>query len=118
MRCLPKWGKSSAGITRFSLVKAVNKGGITYTKVRFKMERPLTDDEIAKIAPLVLNVKAISQTLTLEADESTQRHSGIVHDLACVDCGAAITGEIAQFSVSRYGRPLCADCQRATAKSA
>lgn len=66
MRCLPKWGKSSAGITRFTLVKAVNKGGIAYTKVQFKMERPLTDGEMAEIAPLVLNVKAISQTLTVE----------------------------------------------------
>ena len=66
MRCLPKWGKSSAGITRFSLVKAVNKGGIAYTKVRFKMERKLTDGEMAEIAPLVLNVKAMSQTLTVE----------------------------------------------------
>lgn len=66
MRCLPKWGKSSGGITRFSLVKAVNKGGIAYTKVRFKMERKLTDGEMAEIAPLVLNVKAMSQTLTVE----------------------------------------------------
>ncbi len=66
MRCLPKWGKSSAGITRFTLVKAVNKGGIAYTKVQFKMERPLTDGEMAEIAPLVLNVKTISQTLTVE----------------------------------------------------
>lgn len=66
MHCLPKWGKSSAGITRFSLVKAINKGGIAYTKVRFHMERALTDGEMVEIEPLVLNVKAMSQTLTVE----------------------------------------------------
>ncbi len=66
MRCLPKWGKSSAGITHFSLVKAVNKGGIAFTKVQFRMERPLTEEEQAEIEPLVLNVKAMSQTLTVE----------------------------------------------------
>lgn len=67
MRCLPKWGKSSAGITRFSLTKAVNKGGIAYTKVRFQMDRALTEGEMAEIEPLVLNVKAMSQTLTAES---------------------------------------------------
>lgn len=66
MRCLPKWGKSSGGITRFSLVKAVNKGGIAYTKVRFQMDRALTEGEMAEIEPLVLNVKAMSQSLTVE----------------------------------------------------
>ncbi len=66
MRCLPKWGKSNAGITRFSLVKAVNKGGIAYTKVQFQMDRALTDGEMAEIEPLVLNVKAMSQALTVE----------------------------------------------------
>ena len=68
MRCLPKWGKSSAGITRFSLVKAVNKGGIAYTKVQFQMGRPLTEGEIAEIEPIMLNVKAMSQTLTTESE--------------------------------------------------
>ena len=66
MRCIPKWGKSSAGITRFSLVKAINKGGIAFTKVRFKMERALTEGEMHEIEPMVLNTKAISQTLTVE----------------------------------------------------
>ncbi len=66
MRCLPKWGKSSAGITRFSLVKAVNKGGIAYTKVQFQMGRPLAEGEMLEIEPMVLNLKKMSQTLTVE----------------------------------------------------
>ena len=47
MRCLPKWGKSNAGITRFSVAKAVNKGGIAYSKAQFRMERALTEEERA-----------------------------------------------------------------------
>lgn len=66
MRCLPKWGKSNAGITRFSLVKAVNKGGIAFTKVQFRMERALTAGEMHEIEPMVLNTKAISRTLSME----------------------------------------------------
>lgn len=66
LRCLPQWGTSSGGITRFSLTKAVNSGGIAYTKVQFRMERALTEGERAEIAPLILNTKAISQTLTVE----------------------------------------------------
>jgi len=31
---------------------------------------------------------------------------------ACSDCGALITEKVMQFSVSRYGRPLCMDCQK------
>lgn len=70
MRCLPKWGKSNGGITRFSLVKAVNKGGIAFTKVQFRMERALTEGEMAEIEPLVLNVKATSQMLTVETEKT------------------------------------------------
>ena len=73
MRCFTKWGKSNAGITRFSLVKAVNKGGIAFTKVCFHMERPLTDEELAKIEPMVLHVKAISQTLTVETAKENEK---------------------------------------------
>ena len=65
MRCLPKWGKSSAGITRFSLAKAMSKGGIAYTRVQFRMERPLSEEETERIEPLVMNVKAVSQKLAM-----------------------------------------------------
>ena len=30
----------------------------------------------------------------------------------CSDCGAPITGKVEQFSMSRYGRPLCFSCQQ------
>ena len=61
MHCLPKWGKSSAGITKFSLAKAVNKGGIAFSKAQFRMERALTEEEMAAIEPLVEEVRAISR---------------------------------------------------------
>ncbi len=84
MRCLPKWGKSSAGITRFSLTKAINKGGIAYTKVRFHMDRALTDGEMAEIEPLVLNVKAMSQTLTVETVKGNEEAASCV-EMALAD---------------------------------
>lgn len=43
----------------------------------------------------------------------TGRPRGKVETLpACSDCGAAITEKVMQFSVSRYGRALCMDCQK------
>lgn len=82
VRCIPKWGASSAGITRFSLTKTVNKGGITYTKVQFRMERPLTEGEMKEIEPLVLNVKAISQTLTAEVMEEQDKAMPAIEKIA------------------------------------
>ena len=75
MHCLPKWGKSSAGLTRFSLTKAVNKGGIAFSKAQFRMERALTKEEMTAIEPLVEQVRAISQEVIdepMEEDSSAQ----------------------------------------------
>ena len=47
LHCLPKWGASNAGMTRFKLVKDVNKGGIVFTKAQFEMVRPLTEEEFS-----------------------------------------------------------------------
>ncbi len=66
MHCLPKWGKSSAGVTRFSLTKAVNKGGIAFSKAQFRMERTLTEDEMKAIEPMIEQVRAISQEMLIE----------------------------------------------------
>lgn len=52
MRCLPRWGGSNLGITRFSLTKATSNGGIVYTKVQFQMERKLTEEEINLISSM------------------------------------------------------------------
>lgn len=127
MRCLPKWGKSNAGIARFSLVKAVNKGGIAYSKAQFRMERTLTEEERALIAPLSYQVKAISRQVGYDvaADEVRPTAAfvadGIAPDIgnvppvekvACHECGTVITEKMRQFSEGRYGRPLCTSCQK------
>jgi len=36
----------------------------------------------------------------------------------CVSCGAEITRKVKEFSESRYGRPLCMDCQKSIRGSA
>lgn len=69
MRCIPSWKSSSAGITHFSLTKAVNKGGIVYTKAQFRMGRALTAEELASIKPLVEQVKILSQEVIDEPME-------------------------------------------------
>ncbi len=70
MRCLPKWGKSNAGITRFSLTKAVNKGGIAFSKAQFRMGRKLTEEELTLVAPLIEQVKAVSHTIDYSEESS------------------------------------------------
>ena len=72
MHCISKGYKGNTVVTRFSLVKATNKGGIVFTKVRFQMERRLTDGEIAKIEPMVTSMKAINRTLTVETVKETE----------------------------------------------
>lgn len=65
MTCIPVWKSSNAGITRISLRKAVNKGGIVYSKAQFRMGRALTEDEFASIKPLIEQVKVISQEVII-----------------------------------------------------
>ena len=65
MTCIPVWKSSNAGITRISLTKAVNKGGIVYSKAQFRMGRALTEKEIAAIKPLVEQVQVISQEVII-----------------------------------------------------
>lgn len=61
MRCLPKWGRSSGGVTKFTLTKATNNGGIAYAKAQFQMERRLTEPELEQIEKLIDEVKVIAQ---------------------------------------------------------
>lgn len=63
MRCLPKWGASNAGVTRFTLTKATNSGGIVFTKAQFQMERKLIEQELALVESLTESVKLLSQNV-------------------------------------------------------
>ena len=66
MRLLSKGIRSSEVVTRFSLVKATNKGGIAYAKAAFKIERKLTAEEIPLIANLSEQIKSLSGRIGFE----------------------------------------------------
>ena len=66
MRLLSKGNRSNEVVTRFSLVKATNKGGITYAKAAFRMERKLSDEELPLIASLSEQIKTLSGKIGFE----------------------------------------------------
>lgn len=71
-RLLGKARKSNGVVTRFSLTKATNAGGLVYSQAAFAMERLLTPDEMVLIQPLSDEVKKQSQRVQLDhvADET------------------------------------------------
>jgi hypothetical protein len=65
---LTKGRKSNAVVTRFSLQKATNKGGVVYSQARFAVDRPLTPEEYAQIAKLSEQVRTLSGSVGFEDD--------------------------------------------------
>jgi hypothetical protein len=61
-RTLSKGNKSNAVVTRFSLKKATNQGGVVYSQAQFAVDRLLTPDEYALIKNLTEQVKTYSKT--------------------------------------------------------
>lgn len=61
-RLLSTGEKSDSVVTKFSLKKAVNKGGIAYSQVQFAVDRKLTDEEISLIKKLSEQVKRYVQS--------------------------------------------------------
>lgn len=70
-RLLSKGLKSNAVVTRFSLKKAVNSGGIAYSQAQFTAERDLSADECALIGKLADQVKSYSKNIGFEADNTS-----------------------------------------------
>lgn len=68
-RLLSKGRKSNAVVTRFSLKKAVNSGGIAYSQAQFAIDRPLSTEEYALVDRLSEQVKAFSRHIGFEVDE-------------------------------------------------
>ena len=66
MRLLSKGIKSSEVVTRFSLVKTTNKGGIAYAKAAFRVDRRLTSEELPLIANLAGQIKGLSGKIGFE----------------------------------------------------
>jgi len=67
-RLLSKGRKSNSVVTRFTLQKAVNKGGVTYSQAQFAIDRPLTPEEYALIDKLSGQVKTFSRSVAIDYD--------------------------------------------------
>ena len=71
-RLLSKGKKSNSVVTRFSLKKAVNSGGIAYSQAQFAVDRNLTAEEYALISRLSEQVKAYSKHIGYEVDSGAE----------------------------------------------
>ena len=71
-RLLSKGKKSNSVVTRFSLKKAVNSGGIAYSQAQFAVDRNLTAEEYALVSKLSEQVKAYSKHIGYEVDSSAE----------------------------------------------
>jgi hypothetical protein len=70
-RLLSKGQKSSGVVTTFTLKKAQNAGGITYSQAVLSVDRNLTAEELSVIEPFAEQIKALAQrtTITDSADD-------------------------------------------------
>jgi hypothetical protein len=62
------------------------------------------------------NSSVLSAASTSRAFQQKSRAKGQVH--ACHECGEKLTERVATFSMQRYGRPLCMECQKQAAATA
>ena len=73
-RLLSHGKKSISVVTRFSLKKTVNAGGIAYSQAQFKIDRPLTEVELTAVSQLAEQVKEYAKhaaTSPVDLDEFT-----------------------------------------------
>lgn len=57
MRLLSKGKKTNGVVTKFTLKKAQNSGGINYSQAVFAVDRELTEDELKNVLPMSEQVK-------------------------------------------------------------
>ncbi|OQB13013.1 MAG: hypothetical protein BWY15_01977 [Firmicutes bacterium ADurb.Bin193] len=67
-RLLSKGKKSNMVVTSFSLKKATNAGGVTYSQAHFAVSRDLSNDEQTLIGKLTEQIKALSGKVGFETD--------------------------------------------------
>jgi hypothetical protein len=73
MRLIGKGKKSYQVVTKFSLKKDTNKGGITYSKVVLGFERDLTETENANVVKMVEQVRGLAESMkSNNADENVE----------------------------------------------
>ena len=64
MRLLSKGRKTNGVVTKFTLKKAQNSGGINYSQAVFAVDRELTSEELANVVPMSEQVKAMANKVT------------------------------------------------------
>lgn len=69
-RLLSKGRKSNSVVTRFSLKKATNNGGIAYSQAQFALDRALTPDEHAVIETLSEQIRSYSKQVAFDYDNA------------------------------------------------
>ena len=74
-RLLSKGKKSNSVVTKFSLKKAVNSGGIAYSQAQFTVDRQLTNEEFALINKLSEQVKTYSKNIGFDIDPGADEAS-------------------------------------------
>jgi hypothetical protein len=67
-RLLSKGRKSNAVVTRFSLKKATNSGGLAYSQAQFAIDRVLTPEEHVLLEKMSEQVKAYSKQVAFDYD--------------------------------------------------
>jgi len=72
MRLLSKGKKSNSVVTKFSLKKAQNNGGINYSQAVLSVERDLTESELISIDKMTEQVRAIAGKITDTAEISEE----------------------------------------------
>ncbi len=77
-RLISKSRKSNAVVTRFSLKKATNKGGLVYSQAQFSIDRPLSPEEHSLIERLSGQVRTFSARMGIEEDSPVAE--GVVVD--------------------------------------
>ena len=70
-RLLSRGRKTNAVVTRFSLQKATNVGGIVFAQAHFAMERPLTDEELPYVLAMAEQVKAFAGQVGYEDEPAS-----------------------------------------------
>ena len=71
-RLLSKGRKSNSVVTRFSLKKATNSGGLAYSQAQFSVDRVLTPEEYTLVEKMTEQVKAYSKQVAFDYDSVTE----------------------------------------------
>ena len=73
---ISKGRRSNSVVTKFSLAKAINAGGLAYSKAQFEVDRVLSQDEQAVIAKLSEQIKGYSNQVAFDYDNIGEPEDG------------------------------------------